>query len=145
MSVKDSKSRCFDLNISLTVAQAHVAPTSGQGFFFVLYCIRRFFTVIHTHSARYKNVIADNWNINFLRGKNVSIGIGLICWKCAGKLVFSGNICTFFFQIKIYWHDTTEKQGVPSPWLGVYCTRQSNPRLNRAINLIIVAHEKRTS
>ena len=84
MSVEDSESRRFELNISLRVSQADLVSTSGQKCFFFL----RFFCVwiIFCNDPCSQRAVRKScggylWNSNLLWQHCVSISIGLIRGK----------------------------------------------------------------
>ena len=80
MSVGDSESRRFELNIWLSFSQADLGPTSGQDFFFSFFFwnVWTFFLKIWAHGERHRNLMAGIFeSLFFFWQHHVSIVIGL--------------------------------------------------------------------
>ena len=66
MSVEDSETRRFELNISLSVSEADLGPTSCQELFCVFFSkVRLLKIMIRAHSARYRSVMAVVFEMRF--------------------------------------------------------------------------------
>ena len=70
MSVEDSESRRFELNIWLSFSQADLGPTSSQELLFSLFLesLELFFLEICAYSERYRNLMAGIFEIQTFFG-----------------------------------------------------------------------------
>ena len=79
MSVEDSESRRFELNIWLSFSQADLGPTSGQELLlFFFSSLELFFVEICAHSERYSDLVVGLYESqSFSWQRRVSMSIGL--------------------------------------------------------------------
>ena len=103
MSVHDSESRRFELNIWLSFSQADLGPTSAPGIVFsgFFWKVWNFFFLICAHSERLRNLLTGIFEIHFFFWQHrVSIVIGLnnSSKKCAAS---KSCVVTVFCMVRV--------------------------------------------